>query len=178
MRERLSTPIDVRIPSSVGSAEAAERLRDAISRGASIESAPTRLDRRLKGIINGDRIVLSVSNRRFVTGRWGWDIEFDGTVASRGNGSELVGQIDIPDRRNQRLIFAMLLIATSIGMVVWIANIYRESASLVSLIGPILGVAAFTLFLLVVAYRLESDGEKYASDDAVALTSFLEQLLA
>jgi hypothetical protein len=177
MGRRLSTPVEVRIRSPLGSDEAFRRIRDAIDGSASIETVSARSDRRLRGTVTPDRVVLSIRDSRFSTRRKSWNIEFEGSLGAGRSGTELVGEIGVSDRRELHIIMWLFRLASLVPAVSAIAIGARESGGFLGSGVTILFAAAIAVIAGFVTVWIEANGEQAAAADSDALTAYLDQLL-
>jgi hypothetical protein len=151
--------------------------RQQIESSQSIDSKPSTTDRRLAGQATAERIGLSVRDHRVVTRRKSWNIAFDGTIEVVANGSELRGEIDVPDRRNLHLLMVLLRVAAFVPIAIAVALAVRSPEGGGVPVVSVAFAAAITVASLLGTVLLERGGLKSAADDAEALTRFLRRLL-
>jgi hypothetical protein len=173
----VTLPVGVFVSSPLSRDDVLERLREAIESHASIETSPSTSDRRLTGQATTERITLAVRDQRLVTRRKSWNIAFDGSVEAGGSGSEVRGEIDVPDRRNLHVMMLLLRLAALLPIAWAIAIAVRNQDGIGASAGTLAFAAVVTLSTLIGSVVLEREGLRSAAADAGALTRFLEGLL-
>ena len=178
---RLRGPLEIVVPVSLPVVDAVARLRRTMEERPQIEAttnAPRSRDRRFVGTVSDATADLSIWDAHLLSRRKGWNIEFHGMFEQTTDGAVLRGTIDIPDRRQLRVIFWLVRLAVGMVALFAIALTVRALAlgAAVAIWPAISALAAVPVIVLVTA-RLETEGEGAAADDAGLLRDFLTQIL-
>jgi hypothetical protein len=155
--------VDVDLASSLSTTETVQRVCSLVVDRVSLEvSEPPPAHRRLLGSVDGPAVHLVLRDDRIWTRRRSWNVEFVGEITPTQTGSALRGTIDVPDRQTLANLMWMFRLA-SIGIAVLIIAIKARTG-----FDP--GTVAFGVvmvaFVWFVTMRMETDGLKYAAEDA------------
>ena len=171
----LELPRAVAIQTSDPISEVAGRLSVWLSTEPGIEKpmAHAASDRYVTGHVDGAHVHAAVRDSNDRTRRKNWNVEFEGSLETAGGATILRGTIDVPDRRQLRIIVWMLRLSAVVPVLFTIREGFRGGPALlpsVILTGVIvLGVAAGT-------WALQALGERDAARDAALMLTALDRL--
>lgn len=179
MDERLSTPAELVIQTSMSPQEVAARLRHAVDDKASVEPmANSPAKRLIAGQVSGDRVSLWVRDANFITRRRGWDIWCRARILAAPQGATLQGTMEIAHRRLLRGLMWLIRVAGALIVALAVADAVRAVGSKSELdTGSTLASLAVGAVFIVGTVVLERDGERAAAQDAALLTRFLKLAL-
>ena len=168
-------PRAVAIQTPLSISAVADRLSVWLSAESGIEKpmAHPASDRYVTGDVDGAHVHVSVRDSNDRTRRKNWTVEFEGSLETVEGATTLRGTIDVPDRRQLRIIVWMFRLAAGVPVLFAIREGLRggpallPSAILATVI--VLGVAAGSWTLQVL-------GEREAARDAALMLTALNRL--
>ncbi len=157
--------------------QALERLRAAVDSNQCIDPPGSSTDRRVRGCVTTDAIILWVHGAHLTTRRKSWNIEFRGRLGGSDVNTVLNGTIDTPDHGVMRRLMWLIRVVAALPLILATAMMLRDGITGWNVAGTIAPVAIAAAGL-VGTIMMERAGEHSAADDARTLISFIWSELA